>query len=68
MTQPRPGSEPSSRPALIDPYDEGDMRHWAEKLSVTVEQLREAVAQAGPRPEQVGEYLLRMRADDHRVP
>ena len=43
------------------------MRRWAEKLSVSVETLHRAVQQAGTNAQQVGEYLLRERADDHRT-
>ena len=64
-----PRRQPPQRPPgdVIDPLDEAAMRHWAEKLSVSVQTLHQAVAQAGTDPQRVGEYLLRQRADDHRV-
>ena len=59
---------PEYRPAdAIDTSNEAAMRHWAEKLSVSVQTLRQAVAHAGTDPRRVGEYLLRQRTDDHRV-
>ncbi|MCW7538456.1 DUF3606 domain-containing protein [Aquabacterium sp. A7-Y] len=54
--------------ALIDVSDEAEVRRWAEKLAVSVEALREAITAAGNRADRVGEYLLRLRADDHRPP
>ncbi|WKB51193.1 DUF3606 domain-containing protein [Eleftheria terrae] len=51
---------------MIDITNEGEVRRWAEKLSVSVEALHEAIRQVGNPPQQIGEYLLRLRTDDHR--
>ncbi|MCM5682268.1 DUF3606 domain-containing protein [Schlegelella sp. S2-27] len=59
--------QPERPVGLIDTSDEAAMRHWAEKLSVSVPTLRQAVERAGTDPQRVGEYLLRQRTDDHRV-
>lgn len=63
------GRQQPRRPAAgrIDPLNEAAMRHWAEKLSVSVQTLRQAVQQAGTDPQRVGEHLLRERTDDHRL-
>nr|WP_297356762.1 DUF3606 domain-containing protein [uncultured Caldimonas sp.] len=58
----------SGEPDWIDASNEAEMRRWAEKLSVSVETLHRAVQQAGTNAQRVGEYLLRERTDDHRVP
>ena len=57
---------PPHAAAAIDTSNEAAMRHWAEKLAVSVPTLRQAVDQAGTDPHRVGEYLLRQRTDDHR--
>lgn len=58
-------ADPPAEP-VIDITNEGEVRRWAEKLSVSVEALHDAIRQVGNRPQQIGEYLLRLRTDDHR--
>jgi hypothetical protein len=45
--------------ARINPDQEHELRYWSEKLGVSREQLRDAVAKAGPMVKDVQQHLGR---------
>jgi hypothetical protein len=48
----------SPAPSQVDPTDQANAGYWAAHFGVTVEQIEEAVAAAGPQPDKVREHLL----------
>jgi hypothetical protein len=48
-------------PDRINIHEAHEMRHWSEKFGVSHDQLREAVAKAGPMADAVAQHLRKFR-------
>lgn len=42
---------------VINAFAENDLRYWAEKWSISQDELRRAIAKVGPRAEALARYL-----------
>jgi hypothetical protein len=52
----------ASAPAqAINPANDYEIRYWAARFLCSQEQLRKAIAAAGPSPDKVRKYLLAQR-------
>ena len=61
MTAKRKRWQPTSQ---IDVANENDLKYWSASLELTVEQLKQAVAEAGTSVADVRRYLERNRDHD----